>query len=85
MFCDLYLFYSQTVHVMKAKPMSANSKEETRFGELMAGLDIDNVDLKITVMQLINAMLSAGDEENHAEIKETFKIESGNLASLHIF
>lgn len=41
----------------------------------MAGLDTDNVDLKVTVMQLINAMLSTGDEDDHKEIKDTFKID----------
>lgn len=64
----------QTVTVMKAKPIT-QSKENTRFAEMMAGLDTDNVDLKVTVMQLINAMLSTGDEDDHKSIKDTFKID----------
>lgn len=60
---------------MKAKPIGPQSKQDTRFGELMAGLDTDNVDLKVTVMQLINAMLSTGEDEDQKDIKETFKIE----------
>jgi hypothetical protein len=58
---------------MKAKPIIG--KQPTRFGELMASLDTDNVDLKITVMQLINAMLSTGDDDDHKDIKETFTID----------
>jgi hypothetical protein len=64
---------SQTVKVMKAAPVIG--KQPTRFAELMASLDTDNVDLKITVMQLINAMLSTGDDDDHKEIKETFTID----------
>jgi hypothetical protein len=59
---------------MKAQPINGG-KQPTRFAELMAGLDTDNVDLKITVMQLINAMLSTGDDDDHKDIKETFKID----------
>lgn len=65
--------HTQTVEIMKAKPK--NSKEPNRFAALMAGLDLDNVDLKVTVMQLINALLSAGEEEDQKVIKDTFNIE----------
>src|SRR3989344_6585064 len=58
---------------MKAAPVIG--KQPTRFAELMASLDTDNVDLKITVMQLINAMLSTGDDDDHKDIKETFTID----------
>lgn len=58
---------------MKAAPVVG--KQPTRFAELMASLDTDNVDLKITVMQLINAMLSTGDDDDHKDIKETFTID----------
>jgi len=37
-------------------------------------MDNDNVDLKVTVMQLINAMLSGGDEATQEEVKKLFDI-----------
>ncbi|KAL6073930.1 Dishevelled associated activator of morphogenesis 2 [Balamuthia mandrillaris] len=64
----------QTIEVMQAKPF--NKKSGTRFEELVKSMDKDNVDLKVTVMQLINAMLSTQEsEEGVKKIKDSLNVE----------
>ena len=68
--------FRQTVDVMKAKSLHAAAKGASRFGDLVQRMDNDNVDLKITVMQLINALLSGGDEATQEEIKKLFNVNT---------
>eukprot|EP01088_Endostelium_zonatum_P008450 TRINITY_DN2135_c0_g1_i1.p1 TRINITY_DN2135_c0_g1~~TRINITY_DN2135_c0_g1_i1.p1 ORF type:complete len:977 (-),score=329.46 TRINITY_DN2135_c0_g1_i1:20-2950(-) len=63
-----------TISLMSAHSKNPSHKGKARFASLVSNMDNDNVDLKISIMQLINAVLNQSGDDME-DIKKTFSTD----------